>query len=206
MQIDPATIPPREVYQRMVSIIVPRPIAWVSTISTDGVSNIAPFSFFTGVTSLPPTLVFCVGNKRGGIPKDTAANILATKEFVVNVVPFAYTDTMVQTSAAYPSDISEFDALGLETIPSVQVKPPRVKGIPISLECQLYQCVPIEASPGRVTSRMIIGKIRLFHIDDAVLDENQAIDPTKLDLVSRLGGPHYAKLGQPFAVPRPSKV
>lgn len=206
MQIDPTTIPPREVYNRMVSIIVPRPIAWVSTMSVDGVTNIAPFSFFTGITSLPPTLVFCVGNKRGGVPKDTAANILATKQFVINVVPFSYTEKMVQTSASYPPDVSEFTVVDLQTVPAVRVKPPRVKGVPVAIECELYKCIPIEASPGRVTSRMIIGQIKLFHIDDEVLDENNAIDPQKLDLVSRLGGPYYAKIGKPFSVPRPPKV
>jgi flavin reductase (DIM6/NTAB) family NADH-FMN oxidoreductase RutF len=204
MQIDPTTVPPREIYFRMISMIVPRPIAWVSTVSAEGVGNLAPFSFFTGVTSLPPTLVFCVGNKRGGVPKDTAANILATGEFVVNVVPYPLTEAMVQTSGSYSADVDEFDVAGLATIASARVTPPRIQGVPISIECRLHQCVPIEAEPGRVTSRMFIGRIELIHLDDDVLDSSGAIDPARLDLVSRLGGQGYARIGERFEVPRPT--
>jgi len=204
MQIDPTTVPPREIYHRMISMIVPRPIAWVSTLSGAGVANVAPFSFFTGVTSHPPTLVFCVGNKRGGIPKDTAANILETEEFVVNVVPYALTEAMVQTSAAYPAEVDEFESASLSTTPSARVAPPRVAGVPISIECRLHQCVPIEVTPGRVTSRMFIGRIELIHLDDDILDATGAIDPDRLDLVSRLGGQSYARIGERFEVPRPT--
>ena len=204
MQIDPTTIPPREIYQRMVSMIVPRPIAWVSTLSTAGVANIAPFSFFTGVTSHPPTLVFCVGNKRGGVPKDTAANILENEEFVVNMVPPEYAQTMVQTSAPYAAEVSEFDVASVSTLPSVRVRPPRVDGVPVSIECRLHQCVPIEVTPGRITSRMIIGRIEMIHIDDGILDPEGAIDPARLELVSRLGGAAYAHIGDRFEVPRPT--
>ena len=115
----------------MIETILPRPIAWVSTVSAAGVRNLAPFSFFTGVTSTPPTLLFCCGNKRGGIPKDTAQNCIDTGEFVVNVVVGAQCDDML-TSAALDAQVDEFEAAGLDAVDSHLIDVPH-EGAPISL-------------------------------------------------------------------------
>jgi flavin reductase (DIM6/NTAB) family NADH-FMN oxidoreductase RutF len=202
MQFDPALIPPRDVYARMIETIVPRPIAWVSTLSAEGVPNLAPFSFFTGVTSKPPTLVFCVGNNSGGVPKDTARNIMDTGEFVVNLTPLALAEAMVKTSGNYPPQESEIEAAGLSTAPSARIKPPRIVGTPAQFECTLYKVVDI-GEGDRITSRMIIGRIELLHVDDAYVDAEGRIDFAKLDVVARLGGPDYGQVGTPFSIARP---
>ena len=204
MQIDPAQQPPREIYRRMIDLIVPRPIAWVSTLSAQGVSNLAPFSFFTGVTSRPPTLVFCVGNRRGGVPKDTARNIMDTGEFVVNLTPRPLAEAMVQTSGDYPAGQSEIEAAGLRTLPSARVQPPRIAGTPAQLECTLHKLVEI-GEGDRVTSRMFIGRIELIHVEDALLTPEDRVDPEALNLVARLGGADYAQVGEVFSLQRPGR-
>ncbi len=203
MRFDPRTAAPRDVYFSMIRLIVPRPIAWVSTISSDGVPNLAPFSFFTGVTSNPPTLAVCVGNKRGGVPKDTARNAIDTGEFVVNIVSTALAEPMVLTSGDYGAEVDEIALAGLETVASERVAPPRVVASPAQIECTLHQVVEIQDDSERVTNRMLIGRIELVHVDDAVLDAEGQIDPRKLDPLGRLGGQAYAPLGPLLEVPRP---
>ena len=203
MRFDPRMADARDVYFTMIRLIVPRPIAWVSTISTRGVFNLAPFSFFTGITSDPPTLVICVGNKRGGVPKDTARNAIDTGEFVVNVVPVALAEPMVLTSGDYGPEVDEIALAGLETRPSERVAPPRLAASPAQLECTVHQVVEIRDDRDRVTNRMIIGRIELVHVDDATLDADGRIDPRKLDPLGRLGGQGYATLGDLLEMPRP---
>jgi flavin reductase (DIM6/NTAB) family NADH-FMN oxidoreductase RutF len=125
MIVDPAHSHPRDIYKHMVSLITPRPIAWVSTINADGQTNLAPFSFFNGVCPNPPTILFCPTNTRHGHKKDTLRNIESTREFVVNVVPDAIREKMNATSEEFPPEISEFDACDLAPVPSIKVKPPR---------------------------------------------------------------------------------
>ena len=203
MQFDPVVEGRKNTYFKMIECIVPRPIAWVSTRSEAGVENIAPFSFFTGVTSSPPTLLFCCGTQRGGAPKDTAANILETGEFVVNIVPHDLAGAMVQTSASYPADVDEFDAARIEKLPSQRVRPSRVKGVPISIECTRHAVQLIEDDRGRVTSYVIVGRMVLIHIADEILDADGRVDMNRLDVVSRLGGQDYARIDTPFEIPRP---
>lgn len=201
MEIDPQECSSREMYFRMISTIVPRPIAWVSTLSLEGVANIAPFSFFTGVTSKPPTLVFCAGNRRDGSLKDTVANILERGEFVVNMVHEAMAQAMVQTSAPYAPGVDEFEQAEVASIGSTRVKVPRVKEALVSYECRLNQVVEL-AHEGVITSRMVIGDIVTMHISDEVLDEAQGVDVERLNPVCRLGGQDYATLGRVFEIPR----
>lgn len=200
--IDPAAVPARDVYFHMISAIVPRPIAWVSTVNAEGAVNLAPFSFFTGITSTPPTLCICVGNRRDGRPKDTAANIEATGAFVVNVVPQRLGDAMVQTSAEYDPGESELSAVGLTEAPSLVVAPPRVAESPIQFECTLHQVVPI-VHEGHITNRMFIGRIERIHLDKEVLDERGFADPLKLDAIGRMGGHNYTLTREVYAAPRP---
>jgi len=203
MIFDPLAEGKKATYFKMIECIVPRPIAWVSTQNKDGIKNLAPFSFFTGVTSTPATLLFCCGNKRGGVPKDTVANIIDTGEFVVNIVPHSLCQAMVKTSAPYPADIDEFEAAGVNFCPSKDVGPPRVKGAPIAFECTRYAIQEIKDDAERVTSRIVIGRIQLIHVDDAVLDSEGRVDVRRLDTVSRLGGQAYGQIGDTFEVPRP---
>lgn len=205
MIFDPLKEGKRETYFKMIETILPRPIAWVSTVSSEGTRNLAPFSFFTGVTSTPPTLLFCCGNKRGGIPKDTAQNCIDTGEFVVNVVVGAQCEEMVVTSAALDAHVDEFEAAGLDAIDSHLIGVPRVKGAPISFECTCREIIEIKDDQGRITSRIIIGNILLIHVDDGVLAEDGTVDTDRLDIVGRIGGQSYAKLAQPFVVERPKR-
>ncbi len=201
MQLDFAQIPPREAYQWMISMIVPRPIAWVSSVSPVGVVNLAPFSFFNGVTSRPPTLMFVPVTKIDGTPKDTLSNIEATGEFVVNLVSEQQATAMNATAAALPPDESEMDRFAIESAASTRVVPPRVARAPISFECELTQIVKLGDEPG--IANVVFGRILCAHVDDGVLDAQQRIDPTKLDLIGRMGGEGYCTTRDQFTVARP---
>jgi flavin reductase (DIM6/NTAB) family NADH-FMN oxidoreductase RutF len=191
-----------DLYFRMIECIVPRPIAWVSTLSKAGVPNLAPYSFFTGIHSEPPTLLFCAGNKRSGQPKDSARNALETGEFVVNIGNFAQAVPMVQTSAEYADELSEWEPAGVTPLPSERVKPPRVQGAPVHLECVLHDSYKL--MHGAVcSSQIIIGRIVLIHVDESVADGKGGVDPWKLDAIGRLGGQQYCRTNAIFEVPRP---
>lgn len=202
MHIDPAQISASALYQNLIRIIAPRPIAWVSTISLSGVSNLAPFSFFTGVGAKPPSIVFCPSNRRDGTPKDSLKNILDTGEFVINVVPFRLAEEMNLSSAELPPEESEFELTGIETAASSIVKPPRVKESPVSLECTLLHHLALAPGPGG--ANMVVGKIVHLHLDNAVLDDAGWADPGLLDLIGRLGGASYCRTTDRFDLPRPS--
>ena len=199
MRFDPANMSPGEVYSLMIRAIVPRPIAWVSTRSVDGVNNLAPFSYFNGVCSNPPALAFSPVNQPDGSKKDTVVNIEATHQFVVNLVPHSMVESMHQTSAAYPADVSEIEAVGLSTVESSIVAPPRIAESPIQFECETLQIVQIGSGP--LAANLIIGKILMFHVDDTVLNEQSKIDPDKLDAVGRMGGIEYVKTQDRFGLP-----
>ena len=201
MTIDPEHVHPRDIYKHMVAFITPRPIAWVSTINLEGQTNLAPFSFFNGVCPNPPTILFCPTNSRHGHKKDTLRNIEATREFVVNVVPNAIREKMNATSAEFPPEISEFAACGLTPVPSVKVKPPRVKESPVNLECVLHDIVRIGDGP--LSGNIVIGRIVVIHADESVLDASGQIDPEKLDTIGRMGGTIYTRTRERFEMPRP---
>ncbi|MFM7058101.1 MAG: flavin reductase family protein [Planctomycetota bacterium] len=201
--LDPLSIPPATLYQHLIRLILPRPIAWVSTLSLDGTPNLAPFSFFTGVGSVPPTLAFCPANRRDGRPKDTLVNILARGEFVVNLVPFALAGPMNQTAAELEPEHSEFLWADLETAPSMIVGPPRVGRSPASLECRLLHHLPLGAGPGG--ANLVVGEILHIHLDPDILDPLGLPDPTRLDLIGRLGGQLYCRTRDAFELPRPDQ-
>jgi flavin reductase (DIM6/NTAB) family NADH-FMN oxidoreductase RutF len=195
--IDPKDHDPRHIYQLMTCVIVPRPIAWVSSMSRDGVLNLAPFSYFNGITSLPPLLSIAVGRRRG-VRKDTAHNASSTGEFVVNVVTEPHLDKMVDTSADYGPEVDEFDKVGLTPVDSVRVKPPRVAEAPVQLECKTREI--FELSSGIVD--LLIGEVVMFHIADE-LEVDDALNVRGLRPVARLGGSDYAFLGETRSVGRP---
>lgn len=204
MIIDPAATEPRNIYKLMVGAIVPRPIAFVSTLSADGVLNLAPFSYFTAVGSVPPVVCFCPANRGSdGQKKDTLRNVEATGEFVVNIVSEDFARQMNLCSGEYPPEVDEFAVSGLTPIASDLVKPPRVKESKIQMECLLLQIVRI--SPKPLGGNIVLGEVLRFHVDDSIVS-NFAIDPDKLRPIGRMGGPTYTRTTDRFQMERPKAV
>jgi flavin reductase (DIM6/NTAB) family NADH-FMN oxidoreductase RutF len=151
-QLDPQTLGQRETYKLLLGCVVPRPIAWVSTLDLAGVPNLAPFSFFNAIGSSPPAVSISVGYADGiDQRKDTLRNISDTGEFVVNIVDEDLAQAMNVTSANYPPDVDEFAIAGVVAVPCVTVRPARVSGTPVSLECKLFTLVPVGEGPGSAT-------------------------------------------------------
>lgn len=202
---DPAEHLPGNLYKLMIGAIVPRPIAWVSSIDAQGVRNLAPFSFFTGVCANPPVVCFCPANR--GIPapgmplrKDTLRNILATREYVINIVPERLAAQMNITSAEVPADVDEFTLSGVTAIPSLLVRPPRVAESPVHMECKLLQIVEINREP--LGGNLVLGEVVRFHVRQDLLT-NYRIDPDKLDAVGRMAGSTYSRTRDRFELERP---
>lgn len=177
-------------YKLLTGVVVPRPIAWVSTRSAAGRSNLAPFSCFTFVSADPPMIGFNCG-LRDGVRKDTARNIVETRQFVVNIVDEPLLDQMHLSAADFPPDISEGEVLQVPFMASDLISPLRIASSPISLECDLDQIV----SFGRSGSEFFVGEVKIFHVRDGLLT-NGKIDTEALRPVARLGGPVYGKIGE----------
>lgn len=184
----------------MIGSIVPRPIAFVSTLSLDGIRNLAPFSFFNGVCSNPPIILFSTVVRKDGTHKDTLNNVHATREFVVNIVSEHFAREMNATSAEVPPEVDEFSLSGLSALPSDLVKPPRVKESQISMECSLVQIIHFGEGPG--SGSTVFGEILRFHVSDELFD-NFRIDQDKLRAIGRMGGPSYTRTGDRFDLIRP---
>ena len=203
MRIDPAKISLSELYGWMISTIAPRPIAWVSSISGAGLTNLAPFSFFQGVTANPPTLLFSVVNDRHGEKKDTIRNIEAVPEFVVNLVSYDLREQMNRSSALLPYGESEFEFAGVTAAASELVRPPRVGEAPVSFECKLQQIVRVGEGP--LAGNVVFGTILLMHMKDDLLDSDGRLDPAKLDAIARMGGECYTRTTDRFSLKRPGR-
>jgi len=201
MELDPEVLNTRTMYEWMIHTIVPRPIAWVSTISGEGVTNLAPFSFFQGVCARPPTLMFCPVNHRDGTPKDTLRNVEATGEFVVNLVRFADAVSMNETAAVLPFGESEFERFQVTAMPSICVRPPRVATAPVAFECRLDRVVRI--SEGPAGGNAVFGRIVRVHVLDSVLAADGLPDADLLDLIGRAGGSEYVRIRDRFSLERP---
>jgi flavin reductase (DIM6/NTAB) family NADH-FMN oxidoreductase RutF len=171
--------------------VVPRPIGWASTVSTEGVSNLAPFSFFTVVCVAPPMISLTIMPKADGSEKHTLKNVRATGEFCFNVVTRAVWKEMVDSANGFPEDDSEFSETGLTPIAAVRVRAPRVQEAPIHFECKLNQV--LELGPKR--QALVIGEVIYIHVDPAVMTDGY-IDMRKLDPVGRLNGFFYTTLGE----------
>ena len=201
MTLDFEALPQREAYAWMIHAITPRPIAWVSTISAGGKTNLAPFSFFQGVCASPPTLLFTGANDRTGKKKDSVVNVEQVPEFVVNVVPYALRDVMNQTSASLPHGESEFEKFHIATAPSSRVRPPRVAEAPVAFECKLDRIVRVGEGP--LAGNVVFGTILCAHVSEAVITDG-AIDPRKLDTIGRMGGDFYTRTTELFTIKRPT--
>lgn len=198
----PDDMPPRDAYRLMLSAIIPRPIAWVSTVSAEGTPNLAPYSFFNGVSGTPPIVMIAVSAKSarfGGGVKDTLVNAQATGEFVISLVDEAHAEAMNRTAGEYPPAVDEFEIAGLATAPSVDVAPPRVASAPVALECNVHQVIPVDGSD----NIMLLGRVVRYHVRPDVLRDNGLIDAAAVKPVGRLGGSEYATLGEVFALNRP---
>ncbi len=188
-------------FKTLLSCVIPRPIAFVSTISASGIPNLAPFSFFNGVGSNPPAVIFSPCTKADGTSKDTIINLRTVPECVVNVVPYAIRDAMNQASFPYPPDVNEFDAAGFTPLPSQFVRPARVAESPVQMECKLLQIVPVGDGP--LSANICVCQVLCFHIAADVYVPDGTADVAKLDLIARLGGDDYSSTRDRFSLPKP---
>jgi flavin reductase (DIM6/NTAB) family NADH-FMN oxidoreductase RutF len=203
MKVDPAMLSPDAAYSWQVATIVPRPIAWTSTLNEDGSANLAPFSFFTGVSSDPPTCLICVSRRKrqpdgSRPPKDTWRNIERTGEYVIHVVNDVLGPQMNATSREVPYGTDEFTATGLTKVASDRVAPPRIAEAPVAMECRLERIVEV----GRGGTAVIIGEILLWHVRDDLVVEGR-LDQGRLDAIGRMGGPGYVRTRDRFDMLRP---
>ena len=190
MRIDPAELGAERIYRLMTGIVVPRPIAWVTSLSRSGVLNLAPFSAFTFVSQKPPMLAISVGRK-GADYKDTAHNILDTEEYVIHIADTPLMTALHDSSVEHPPEISEVEHLGLETLSCELIKVRRLAAAPVAMECRFRQCLEF----GDAKSRLIVGEVVMFHIRDGLVNDGK-VETGALDPIARIGGPRYARLGE----------
>jgi flavin reductase (DIM6/NTAB) family NADH-FMN oxidoreductase RutF len=209
MNTTPSELGEREMYSVLLNAVAPRPIAWVSTISAAGHSNLAPFSFFNVVCAEPPLLVFApsmrvpmksAADQSAGVPKDTLRNIRETKEFVVSIVTYDLAEAMNLTSGDYDATVDEFKIAQLVAMPSQLVRPHRVAESPVSFECKVHQIIDFNTRPDG--GSLVIGEIVSIHISDDYLKEGR-LDRNSLDLIGRMGGTQYSRTTQRFEMARP---
>ena len=196
--VDPAVAAPRDVYKLLIGSVVPRPIGFVSTLSPDGVRNLAPFSFFNAVCGEPPMIYISTSNREPR--KDTYVNAKATGEFVVNIVSEEIAGQMNLASGEYRYGVDEFAISGLTAAPSDVVRPPRVAEAHVNLECRLVQILELSSKP--LGCSMLIGEVVRFHVEDAIVDDFR-VDPEKLRAIARMGGNEYSRTRDRFEMIRP---
>jgi flavin reductase (DIM6/NTAB) family NADH-FMN oxidoreductase RutF len=198
MTIDPRTLSPRDAYNLLVSAVVPRPIALVTSMNEGGGINAAPYSFFNVLTGTPPLLMISIGRNNGEM-KNTAANILRRKEFVIHLVDDTLVDAMNIVSAVFPPGVSKIERARIALVPSSVVRTPRIGSAPVSCECVLHRHIEIGTDP----SDLIIGEVVHFHIAER-LSTDGTIDQTKFKPVARMGKNFYARINELFTVEQQS--
>ena len=202
--IDPINLEIKELHKILLSSIAPRPIAFASTVDSNGNVNLSPFSYFNVFSSNPPILIFSPSRRvRDNTTKHTLENAIETKEVVINVVNFPIVEQMSKSSIEYEKGVNEFIETGLTQVESLLVKPPRVLESPISFECKVQDIVSLGESGG--AGQLIIAKVVQIHIDKKFLDKNGDIISEKLDLVARMGGDWYTRATKEsmFKIPKP---
>jgi flavin reductase (DIM6/NTAB) family NADH-FMN oxidoreductase RutF len=204
MEIAASSLASRDAYRLLIACVVPRPVAWIGTVDAEGRPNLAPFSFFAGVTASPPTVMVGIG-RSAGRRKDTAANLLATAEAVVHVAPRRLAKEMMFSSIEAAHGVDEAALAGLARVPSVEVIPGRIAGAPLAMEVRVSQHLEVGDGPTDV----FLLRILRFHVADEVLaapaDPAAGPDPVKLDAVGRLGGDAYCATTDVFRIPRPPR-
>jgi len=198
--IDPQAVSASLAYQLLTTTVIPRPIGFISSLSPEGVANLAPFSFFNAVCGEPPMIMFAASNRQP--LKDTLRNVHAMREFVVNIVSEEIVEQMNLTAADYAPHVSEFDVCGLTPVPSDLVRPPRVLESPVNLECRVHNIIEVSSKP--MGGSVVIGEVIRFHVQDSIIDKDMFIDPEKLKPVARLGGPSYSRIRDRFDMLRPA--
>jgi flavin reductase (DIM6/NTAB) family NADH-FMN oxidoreductase RutF len=205
LSFNPAECQQRQIYKLMTGMIVPRPIALVSTMSRDGAANLAPFSFFCGVGSAPPTVLFCpalrpADSTRAGERKDTLRNVEETGEFVISVVSEAIAAAANAASADAPPEVDEFTLSGLTPVVSEVVRPPRVAESPAQMECKLLQVIYTGKAPA--SGVIVLGEVLRFHAREDLVEDFR-IDPAGLDAVGRMAGNTWVRTRERFELVRP---
>ena len=207
MNVRPNEVSQREFYRLMITSIVPRPIGWISTISKEGLPNLAPFSFFNALCGTPPLVGYCPGTRSkdfrealGSGFKDSLRNARETGEFVANMVTDTLAQQMNVTAGEYEASVNEFEMAQLTMRPSQIVRPPQVAESPISFECKVYQI--LEFGTETAGGSLVIGEIVCAHVDESVLRDGR-IDGQLVDLVGRMGGSQYTRTRERFEMERP---
>ncbi len=200
MHIAVSDLEPTAAYHLLTGLVIPRPIAWVSSLDTDGRRNLAPFSFFQGVSSDPVSVIVSIGRHAEGGAKDSRANVLASRELVVNIVSEDLAEAMNVTASDVLPEVDEFELAGVTALPSVHVAPPRVAESPAALECRVTDTVTIGRAPSDYL--LFVCEVLAYHVRDDVMVDGR-VDPTLLRPLLRLGGSGYARMGDVFQMPRP---
>ena len=203
---DPAALTPQDNYKLLAGTILPRPIAFVSTMSERGIRNLAPYSFFTVASANPPIVVFCPmvrppNAKQLSSVKDTLGNIAAMKEFVLNIVSEDFVGKMNQTAAEVEPEIDEWELSGLTPVASESVRPPRVGESRMQMECRLLRLVVASDRP--LGGTLVLGEVLRFHVAEEIVSDKLIIDPDKLNAVGRMGGAAYIRTHDRFDLERP---
>ena len=190
---DPETLETRDLHKLLLSAVAPRPIAFASTIDSKGNVNLSPFSYFNVFSSNPPILIFSPSRRvRDNTTKHTLQNADDTREVVINMVDYSIVEQMSKSSNEYAKGVNEFTETGLTEVSSLKVKPPRVLESPVSFECVVDNIISLGENGG--AGQLVIAKVVHIHVNSEMLDSNDQIDPTKLDLVARLGGDWYSRV------------
>tara|TARA_B110000238_G_scaffold107869_1_gene117504 strand:- start:231 stop:863 length:633 start_codon:yes stop_codon:yes gene_type:complete len=201
---DPETLETRDLHKLLLSAVAPRPIAFASTIDSKGNINLSPFSYFNVFSSNPPILIFSPSRRvRDNTTKHTLENADETREVVINMVDYSIVEQMSKSSNEYAKGVNEFTKTGLTEVSSLKVKPPRVLESPVSFECVVDNIISLGEKGG--AGQLVIAKVVHIHVNSKLLDSNDNIDPTKLDLVARLGGDWYSRVTKEsmFTVTKP---
>ena len=204
MVIDPQEVPMARMHALLLGSVIPRPIAFASTVDRDGNVNLSPFSYFNCFGANPPVLIFSPARRgRDNTTKHTYENILEVPEVVIHIVNYAIVQQMSLASAEYPRGVNEFIKAGFTEIRSLKVKPPRVKEAPVAFECKVIQVIPTGEKGG--AGNLVICHVMMMHVHEDVLDDSGRIDPFKLDAVARLGGDYYCRVHGDaiFKIPKP---
>jgi len=201
--IDPSDLSPPDRHGLMLSIIIPRPIGFISTLSFEGVPNLAPFSYFQAVSAVPPTILFCPNRNRFGKAKHSLLNAKSTREFVACTVLENMAEAMNYASGEFPDGVSEFAEAGFTPLKSDLVNPFRVAESPVAMECKVRQVIELSDAP--LGGSVVIGEVVRFHIrEDLLTPDGKVVELDRYRPISRLGGPAYGRLTSTFDMPRPT--
>jgi len=200
MEFNPDTLEASAIYKLLTGSIIPRPIGWVSTVDEKGINNLAPFSYFNMIGDDPPHVMFST-RRDNNTNKDTLNNVLTTKQFVVNMVTEELVEQMNATAQMVPSEVDEFQLVGVTPVSSTKIKPMRVLESPIQFECELVHHYFLE-NHKQGGACIMIGRIVMMHFDESVVSDNYKINMETYKPVSRLAGSNYSKIGEMFSIKR----